>query len=405
MNHQSLTPRSSGASKIAIGILGAASLLGAAFAASAAEGTRALHQTFPVGSEVRIANLAGRVDLAPGTGNEIVVDATIHAEGSGAAETQRLLQGMSWAHERDSKGHPQWVLTYPVEKYHAFAYPRVAQKSEDLPWFLSFLEDVGHSSTNYRGERVKIYGERKSSAPILFADLRITLPASSNFFVRNAIGSVRGGALEGDLGIDTGSGKVEIDSHIGQLLVDTGSGDVVIGSVKGETSIDTGSGDVIVNRWIGNGMVDTGSGNVIVRQVSGGKLSLDTGSGDVSVEGGVVGKILADTGSGNVKIAGVDLEELDADTGSGDVTVKTSLAKARRIHAETGSGDVTIAGGPDAAFDVDADQGSGDLVVGYADAVLRKDGHKVVGAKRGDGRTHIRCETGSGDCEIRPNTL
>jgi hypothetical protein len=43
-------------------------------------------------------------------------------------------------------------------------------------------------------------------------------------------------------------------------------------------------------------------------------------------------------------------------------------------------------------------------VVGYADAVLRKDGRKVVGAKRGDGRTQIHCETGSGDCEIRPNT-
>jgi hypothetical protein len=28
----------------------------------------------------------------------------------------------------------------------------------------------------------------------------------------------------------------------------------------------------------------------------------------------------------------------------------------------------------------------------------------VVGAKRGDGRTLISCDTGSGDCEIRPNS-
>jgi DUF4097 and DUF4098 domain-containing protein YvlB len=402
MNGRDKTPRNLRALTIAIG---AASLLGA-LAAQAGEGTRALHQTFPSGGEIRLANLAGKVELAAGTGREIVVDATIHAEGSGAAETQSLLNGMSWAQERDKKGRPQWVLTYPVNKYRSFAYPRLAQKDEEeLPWFLSFLENVGQTSSQYRGERVKIYSKRRSSAPTLYADLRITLPAGANLAVRNVVGPVRGGALEGILDIDTGSGKVELASHIGQLTIDTGSGDVIVGSVKGETSIDTGSGDVVVSRWIGNGMVDTGSGNVVVRQVSGGKISLDTGSGDVTVEGGVVGKILADTGSGNVKVVGVELEELDADTGSGDVTVKSPLAKARRIHADTGSGDVTISGGPEATFAITADQGSGDLIVGYADATLRKDGHKVVGATRGDARTAILCETGSGDCEIRPNTL
>ena len=40
--------------------------------------------------------------------------------------------------------------------------------------------------------------------------------------------------------------------------------------------------------------------------------------------------------------------------------------------------------------------------VGYADASLRKDGRRVVGARRGDGRTQIHIETGSGDCSIKP---
>jgi DUF4097 and DUF4098 domain-containing protein YvlB len=84
------------------------------------------------------------------------------------------------------------------------------------------------------------------------------------------------------------------------------------------------------------------------------------------------------------------------------VTVQSSLAKAKRIKAETGSGDIVIKAGPDASFNVDSDQGSGSLVVHYADAILRKDGHKVVGAKRGDGRTAIHVETGSGDCTIGP---
>jgi len=33
---------------------------------------------------------------------------------------------------------------------------------------------------------------------------------------------------------------------------------------------------------------------------------------------------------------------------------------------------------------------------------LRRDGKKVVGARRGDGKTVIRVETGSGDCVISP---
>jgi len=63
---------------------------------------------------------------------------------------------------------------------------------------------------------------------------------------------------------------------------------------------------------------------------------------------------------------------------------------------------VKILAGPEASFDIESDQGSGDLQVGYGDATLRKSGKKVVGARRGDGKTLIRVETGSGDCVIRP---
>jgi hypothetical protein len=40
--------------------------------------------------------------------------------------------------------------------------------------------------------------------------------------------------------------------------------------------------------------------------------------------------------------------------------------------------------------------------VRYKDAVLRRSGRKVIGARRGDGRTAIHVETGSGDCVIGP---
>jgi DUF4097 and DUF4098 domain-containing protein YvlB len=384
--------------------LGAALVLWlGAGAAAAAERTRSIRQSFPApaGGTVRLANLAGRVDLVPTGGNQVLVEVVVHADADDAAETEKLLAGMRWVKARDRKGREEWALSYPVQDYHAFHYPRT-EKDSEVPAFLSFLGDLGHTSTTYLGEKVRIYGKRRSGAPTLYADLRIGMPAGAGLAVRNVVGDVRGGALSGDLSIDTGSGGVRLASHEGRLGVDTGSGDVKLGSVKGETSVDTGSGDIQVDRLVGNGDLDTGSGDVTVSAVAAGKLKIDTGSGDVHVRQGTAGRLLADTGSGDVEVLGVDLEELVADTGSGDVTVESPLGRARKVDIDTGSGDVRIAAGPGASFDLASSQGSGDLSVGYADATLRKDGKKVVGARRGDGHTIIRVETGSGDCTITP---
>src|SRR5215210_4230338 len=375
----SLTRRSARAAAL---ILSMTSIV--AVAAAAPAKTRSFRQTFPAQQgEVRLGNLAGRVELVRAPGNQVIVETVIHAAGSSESETQQLLDGMKWVRSTDGKGHEEIVLSYPVDDYRGFAYPRPGHDGDDLPEWLSWLENAGHTSTVFRGERVRIYGKPQASVPVLYADLKIALPAGSEMVVRNAVGAVRGGQLEGTLQVKTGSGDIEIVSHSGQLTLDTGSGDVTVGSATGETRIDTGSGDVVVRKLIGNGVVDTGSGDVTVENVSAGKL-------------------LADTGSGSVQVVSVELEELDADTGSGDVVVRSSLAQAKRVKAETGSGDVTIYGGPEASFDIESSQGSGELLVRYDDAQIRKEGKKVVGARRGDGQTVIRVETGSGDCVITP---
>lgn len=371
-------------------------LAAGATAAGAETTTKAFRRAFPDGRPLRLANLAGRIEVVPIQGREVVVETTVHAEGRDAAETRRLLDGMQWAKERDKQGREEWVLTYPVDDYDGFAYPRPGHELKILGI------DFGHTSSTYRGERVRIYASRRNSAPTLFANLRIGMPRDAHLAVRNVVGAVRGGALQGALGVDTGSGDVHLASFAGTLDVDTGSGDVTLGATRGETSVDTGSGDVTVQSWIGNGSVDTGSGDVAIAQVKAGRLSVGTGSGDVTVRSGAVATLSADTGSGSIRVLGVEVEELAADTGSGDVTVESSLAQARSITVDTGSGDVSVYAGPRASFEMTASQGSGDVHVGYRDAQLRRDGRKVVGARRGDGRTKIRCETGSGDCSIAP---
>lgn len=378
-------------------------ILGATAVHAAPVQTRAFRQTFPAQKgEIRIANLAGRVELVRAPGNQMIVETVVHAAGDTENETRRLLDGMKWVKGTDGEGREEILLTYPVDDYRGFAYPRSGQEQDDLPDWLSWLEGAGHTSARYRGERVRIYGKPRADVPVLYANLKIAMPAGGDLVVRNVVGAVRGGQLEGKLGVDTGSGDIEIVAHVGQLTLDTGSGDVTVGAATGETRIDTGSGDVVVRKLVGNGLVDTGSGDVTVENVSAGKLSVDTGSGDVTVRNGMVSHVLADTGSGSVEVVGVELEELDAETGSGDVMVRSSLAQAKRLTAGTGSGDVTIYGGPDASFDIESSQGSGELLVRYGDAEIRKEGKKVVGARRGNGQTVIRVETGSGDCVITP---
>ena len=382
----------------------AASLFLTGALAAAATQTRNLRQAFPAQTtELRLANLAGRIDLVRAPGNQVVVDATIHAAGDSSRETKELLDGMKWVRGEDRDGNDEWVLSYPVDDYRGFHYPRPG-KDSDVPEFLRFLDFGGYSTAYYRGENVRIYREKRSSVPTLYANLRIALPAGSHVVVRNAVGAVRAdGPLEGDLQVRTGSGDVRMASYSGQLGIRTGSGDITVGSVTGESSFATGSGDVVVRKMVGNGSLDTGSGDVTVENVSAGKLALDTGSGDVVVRSGMAGRLLAKTGSGSMQL-GVELQELSATTGSGDVVIRSSLAQAKEVVARTGSGDVEIFAGPQASFDITSSQGSGDLEVGYRDASLRhsSSGRKVVGARRGNGRTVIRVQTGSGDCVITP---
>src|ERR1700688_3453214 len=72
--------------------------LGVAGRLAAEVQARSFRQSFPVtpGVTLRLANLAGRVELVSIAGNQVVVDADVHAEMAGAGETQRLLQEMKW---------------------------------------------------------------------------------------------------------------------------------------------------------------------------------------------------------------------------------------------------------------------------------------------------------------------
>lgn len=342
----------------------------AALPAAAAE-TRTLEKTFtaPAGERLRLANLVGSLELVAGDGDRVRVVAEIHAEGRNAGQTEELLRSIEWV--RDG-GPGEWALSYPVDEFRSFRFP--PEQGRGLFW-------GSRTNTRYLGERVTI----SKSGPLLYADVTVTYPARVPLAVRQVVGPVRGGDLYGDLVVDTGSGYVKLGSFNGTLNVDTGSGDIEVGAFRGDEAV-----------------FDTGSGDVLVRQVDARRLEADTGSGEVTVRDGRVEDLVADTGSGDVRVDGVAVVTAELDTGSGDVLLRGDLSGATRVVADTGSGDVEIYGGPDASFRVSADQGSGDLRVLYDDAELIRDDGEVVGALRGDRRTRIDIDTGSGDAVVGP---
>ncbi len=368
-------------------------LAAAATASDAGDYSRVYHQTLAVkaGETLRVANLAGTIRVVAGKGPDLVVEASIH----GAGDLRSVIDGMSFVAAKDRKGRPEWALSYPVDTYDGFSYP--TRGGESSGWF-----DNSRSTLEYMGRRISVYSRVHSGAPVLYADIRLELPVTGAIVMRNGAGAVRGERLTGDFGIDTGSGDVEISAFDGKLEVDTGSGDVNLGELKGALKVDTGSGDVRVTSLNGDGTVETGSGDIDLKAVVAKSFSADTGSGNVRVASGSVATLVADTGSGDIRIEGVEVETFKGDTGSGDVTLKSTLANARDIVVDTGSGSVRIFAGANASFDLEADQGSGDLVVDYADAVYKKHGREIYGARRGDGKTRIRVDTGSGDCVIKP---
>jgi hypothetical protein len=346
----------------------------AAVPALAAPASRTLEHSIPADGPVVIANLAGTVDLLPAAEGAIKVVAVIHAEGRSAEETRELLDAMRWVRETDGT----WNLSYPVDDYDAFTY-------------LDQLHSWGGSSSvRFRGERVRIYGKPRllsgGRAPVLFADLTVSVPRGVSLKVVNAVGPARGRNLAAEeLIVDTGSGNIKLAGIAGRLLADTGSGDIEVTEVAGDRVV-----------------ADTGSGDVKIEGITARELSCDTGSGDVWVGRGRVGDLAADTGSGDIAIEEVHVDTLVADTGSGDVVVRGGLADARSVSVDTGSGSVHLLGGEGFEFELDTNVGSGEVRVGYADAEVYRDRREVSGARRGSGRTKILVDTGSGDVVVAP---
>ncbi|HEY3174812.1 MAG TPA: DUF4097 family beta strand repeat-containing protein [Candidatus Polarisedimenticolia bacterium] len=342
-----------------------------------ADSTRTLRLEYaPTGAFV-VENLAGTMRVIAGSSDKVVTVATVHADDDATANLMKLEQVSG------EGGVPTLRMVYPLDKYTTFRYP--AEAGEEEEHWLSRLLGLGNSSsTRYAGYRVTV---KSGSGVLLYADVEVQLPrrAVEGTF-RNLVGGIHGQGVEGTLVFDGASGDVTLDDLKGTITADTGSGDVKAANLEGSFTCDTGSGDCDLHGFKGD------------------KITCDVGSGDVNLASGSARVIDADTGSGDVEVKDFDTEEFKADTGSGDVLLEVRGNRLASVTADTGSGSVTLRLDPGVAFEAKAAQGSGDIVNRFSDAQPILKDKEVIGYRRGDGKTRINVETGSGDVVIEPRS-
>lgn len=341
-------------------------------AAPAADATRTLRLPLSasVGSRFAVENLAGSMRISAGSGGEVVVVATVHAESEELAAAVRLEQVST------EDGRPALRVRYPLDRESTLRYPGSAGNGK------LFHRWGGSSEVRYDGRRVRVSGSRGA---LLYADVEVQIPHKAlDAVFRNALGPILADGVQGRVRLDSSSGAITVTHAQGDIVADTGSGDVDGSDLSGSFRCDTGSGECRVERFDGETLsCDTGSGDVTLRDVSARRISLDTGSGNVGLTQG-------------------DAEEVSADTGSGDVRLTLSGQRLASVKADTGSGNVELGLAADAAFEARADIGSGDIVSRFDDArpILRD--RKIVGYRRGDGRIRIEVDSGSGDLVLEP---
>lgn len=309
------------------------------------------------GDEVAVYNLAGSVEIVPGSGPEVVVQVM-----RGGGDAGRLDVGL-----QEVAGRQALVIRYPDDRV---VYPELGRGSRTQ----IRVRDDGTFFGDRGGSEVRITGSGDGMEA--WADLRISVPRGQDLAVFQAVGETEMMDVEGTFLIDMGSGNVAARASAGDLSIDTGSGGITVDGFDGDVNLDTGSGGVELRDVRGQDVtVDTGSGSVTVSGIHAGKLEVDTGSGGIELRGVSSPDVTLDTGSGGIEVELMeDVEVLEIDTGSGDVTVWVPSSVGARVELDTGSGGI----------DLDLPLEVREVERDHVEGIL------------GDGRGRIQVDTGSG---------
>lgn len=328
------------------------------------------------GHDIAIYNVAGRVRVERGTGNEVSVRMT-----RGGRDAAQLSVAVG-----EIRGRNSYRVLYPQGSdiiYRDDTNPRNNSSSEsridsDGTWG----NDQRGEWRAWRGRRVRV--KSSGSGTEAWADLTIRVPDGKSVSVYLMVGELEATQITSDLRLDVSSAHVTATNIQGKLVVEAGSGRV---EIRGASSSSIA--------------IDNGSGGVSLTNVTSDNCMIDTGSGGVNGTDMRCKLLHVDVGSGGVQFADITSDDVFVDTGSGSVNLSLRSSPSK-VRVDAGSGGVTLSMPSDFSATLDIESGSGGISTDFPVKTTRVERNRLRGTI-GNGAGNVRIETGSGSIRLRKN--
>ncbi len=236
----------------------------------------------------------GSVEITPGQGDKVLVDAHREVKMSSKEKEQEFLAGAPV------------IITNEGDTVAVRAIRR-----KDLGRNFWHLLGSNHNQAQYR----------------------IKVPANFNLDLKTAGGDVSAKGVTGKVKADTSGGGLTFIKIQGDLHAETSGGNVGASDCDGLTELNTSGGHIEVAGGRGNLSAETGGGTVTVRNR--------------------LGDTRAETNGGRLRFANVT-GKLHARTSGGSVSAILSNPLAGDVSLETSGGSISVLTPPNAALSIDA---------------------------------------------------
>jgi DUF4097 and DUF4098 domain-containing protein YvlB len=198
-------------------------------------------------------------------------------------------------------------------------------------------------------------------------DVTIDLPAGSRLQAETHLGGVQTAGPLAECRVKTGAGDVRLD-RVGALTLDTGAGRIEVDTVGGRADISTGSGRVRVRELDGPAVVKNSNGDSWIGLVTG-DLRINAANGDITVDRAGNG-VVASTANGAITVGAATRGTASLKTGLGEIEIGIPAGTAAKLDVSTSFGRIRnqleSADGPqetDETLDLRARSGYGDIVI------------------------------------------
>jgi DUF4097 and DUF4098 domain-containing protein YvlB len=202
-------------------------------------------------------------------------------------------------------------------------------------------------------------------------DLTLDLPAGSQLQAEIGAGAAQAAGVLADSRVKIGAGDARLD-RVGQLVLETGAGRVEVDAVAGRADIRTGSGRLQVREINGPAVVKNSNGDSWLGLVTG-DLRINAANGDITVDRADSG-VVANTSNGAITLGAATRGTASLKTGFGEIQIGIPAGTAAKLDVSTSFGRIRnqleSADGPqetDETLDLKARSSYGDIVIRRAE--------------------------------------